>query len=351
MTFRLAFTVVLIALLAAPAGAAQFRSDAERIRIRVHQQIERAIERAHRAARSARIRAERLVRAAQLRAERLNRIQRIERIQRVERIGRIARVERIGRVGRLAGVDQSSSNDDPCRDRGWDDDYYRHCEVREETIAAGALTVDAGSNGGIRVEGWDQDTIRVQAIVQANAREEGRARELGTGVQILAGNGRVSANGPQTSGRREWWSVSYRISVPRKNDLDLRANNGGITIAGVTGNIRFDTNNGGVTLRDLGGMVRGETHNGGLTVTLDGKQWNGDGLDVETTNGGVNLNIPDGYNAQLETRTENGGFRTDYPITIQGELSYRRGISTTLGSGGPPVRVRTTNGGLRINRR
>jgi hypothetical protein len=47
----------------------------------------------------------------------------------------------------------------------------------------------------------------------------------------------------------------------------------------------------------------------------------------------------------------NGGFRSDIPITIQGELSSRRGISTTLGSGGPMVRVRTTNGGLKIGRR
>jgi hypothetical protein len=38
-------------------------------------------------------------------------------------------------------------------------------------------------------------------------------------------------------------------------------------------------------------------------------------------------------------------------VTVQGELSSRRGITTTLGSGGAPVRVRTTNGGVRINRR
>lgn len=104
-------------------------------------------------------------------------------------------------------------------------------------------------------------------------------------------------------------------------------------------------------LSDIGGSVRGRTRNGGVTVALAGQRWDGDGLDVETTNGGVTLSIPDGYNADLETRTVNGSFRTDYPITIQGELNSRRGISTTLGSGGAPVRVRTTNGGLRINRR
>ncbi len=213
-------------------------------------------------------------------------------------------------------VEQARS-EDPCRDNGWDDNTYRHCEVREETLPGGPLTVDAGNNGGIRVEGWDRGDIRVQAVVQAQAREESRAKQLASGVQIRAGGGQVSATGPD-SGGRESWSVSYRISVPRKNDLDLRANNGGITINGVSGTIKFDTNNGGVKLADLAGDVRGETHNGGLTVSLGGRQWDGQGIDVETTIGGVTLEIPDGYNADLETRTVNGGFRTDYPMTIQG---------------------------------
>jgi hypothetical protein len=245
---------------------------------------------------------------------------------------------------------QQSANDDPCREGGWDDDYYRFCEVREEALPGGPLTVDAGRNGGIQVEGWDRNEIRIRAVVTANARSESAARELAAGVQVQAGGGKVTATGPTASGR-EWWSVSFRINVPRKNDLELHANNGGITISGVSGEIRFETTNGGVRLNDLAGMVRGQTRNGGLTVALAGNRWEGQGLDVETSNGGVTLAIPEGYNADLETRTVNGGFRTDYPMTVQGELSPRRGISTTLGSGGPPVRVRTTNGGVRINKR
>jgi hypothetical protein len=240
--------------------------------------------------------------------------------------------------------------DDPCRDSGWDDDRYRACDVREYSLPAGPLTVDAGSNGGIRVEAWDRNDIRVLAVVTANAEREEDARRLASEVQVQAGSGRVSSTGP-SPGRREWWSVSYRINVPRRNDLDLDANNGGITISGVEGTIRFNTTNGGVNLRDLGGDVRGETRNGGLTVTLNGDRWNGEGLDVQTSNGGVTLSIPDGYNAELSTRTVNGGFRSDIPMTIQGELLPRRGIQTTLGSGGPPISVRTTNGGLRINKR
>jgi hypothetical protein len=247
-------------------------------------------------------------------------------------------------------VAEQVTSEDPCRDRGWDDDDYTFCEVREETLPAGPLTVDAGRNGGIRVEGWERNEIRVQAVINAHARSESDAKQLASGIQIQAGGGKVTSSGPETS-RREWWSVSFRINVPRKNDLDLTAHNGGVTIADVSGSIRFETSNGGVRLTDLGGDVRGQTRNGGLNVVLNGSRWDGAGLDVETTNGGVTLAIPDGYNADLTTRTVNGSFRTDFPMTIQGELSPRRGISTTLGSGGPPVRVRTTNGGLKINKR
>ncbi|MDO8681029.1 MAG: DUF4097 family beta strand repeat-containing protein [Acidobacteriota bacterium] len=109
------------------------------------------------------------------------------------------------------------------------------------------------------------------------------------------------------------------------------------------GNLRFDTTNGGVRLADLGGRVNGRTTNGGLTVNLSGDRWDGEGIDVETSNGGVTLSLPDNYNAELEARTINGGLRVDFPITIQGELSGRRGITTTLGSGGPRcVSARTT---------
>jgi hypothetical protein len=255
------------------------------------------------------------------------------------------------RTGHGIWDQQSDIGDNPCADtdRG-DDDHYRHCEVREERLPAGPLAVDAGQNGGIRAEGWDGNDILVRAVVQASARNEAEAKAMAGQVEVRTGGGRVTSVGP-SRGNREWWSVSYRISVPHRTDLDLNASNGGITIANVTGAITFDTTNGGVRLADLSGRVNGRTRNGGVNVMLGGSSWEGEGLDVETSNGGVTLSIPARYNAQLETRTVNGGFRFDYPLTLSGELSPRRGIITTLGSGGAPVRVRTTNGGLKLQQR
>ena len=106
--------------------------------------------------------------------------------------------------------------------------------------------------------------------------------------------------------------------------------------------------NGGVSLDGLAGDVRGRTQNGGLSVHLTGYEWDGEGLDGRSTNGGVKLPSPDGYNAELTTGTVNGSVRTDIPLLVEGDLKKR--IRTTLGSGGAPVSVTTTNGGVRLTR-
>jgi hypothetical protein len=238
--------------------------------------------------------------------------------------------------------------DDWCRDysdhnRGW------FCEVREFSLAPGELRrVNAAPNGGISVEGWGRDEVLVRAKVQAHARTDADAEEIVSEVRLGTSGGRLLADGPRT-GRRESWSVSYRISLPYESDLELSTTNGGISITEVEGDLDFHTTNGGVTLVGVGGDVRGRTTNGGLKVELKGSEWQGRGLDLQTTNGGVRVWIPDGYNAELVTGTTNGGMRVDFPVTVSGRIDRR--LRTELGSGGAPIRVVTTNGGVTISRR
>lgn len=117
----------------------------------------------------------------------------------------------------------------------------------------------------------------------------------------------------------------------------------------MAGAIEFAAQNGGIHLAGVGGDVRGRTQNGGLSVELTGARWEGRGLDAQTTNGGVTLIVPEGYDAELETGTTNGGFDIDFPVTVQGRIG--RSIRTTLGDGGAVVRAITTNGGVRVRRR
>ena len=222
------------------------------------------------------------------------------------------------------------------------------CEVREYSFASdGDLVIDGGMNGGIHVTGWDGSEVRVEARVRAQAREQDRADEILEEVEVLANARLVEADGPDMR-RREGWSVSYHVFVPYSTDLELETHNGGISLEDVSGRIRMSALNGGVKVSGAGGDVVGRTTNGGLSVELDGDRWAGEGLDLRTTNGGVTVAIPEGYSAEFETATVNGGFSLDMPMTLQGRLGRR--LRSTLGDGGPPVRVTTTNGGVKIRR-
>jgi hypothetical protein len=232
-------------------------------------------------------------------------------------------------------------------DNTWSDrDRERFCEVRDVQVKVGTrLYVDGRDNGGVSFYGWDKNEILVRALVQANADSRADAQSLAKDIKILTENDRVRADGP-TNRRYENWSVSYEIWVPRKMDLDAETQNGGIQVDGVEGRMTLRGVNGGIQLRDVAGDIRAATTNGGASAILSGASWRGVGLDLETTNGGVTLELPRNYNAELETGTVNGGLNIDFPITGSGFVSRR--IRTKLGTGGPRIRAITTNGGVRI---
>jgi hypothetical protein len=237
-----------------------------------------------------------------------------------------------------------------CTDRNNDRDRATHCEMREDTIGgANPLDIDAGRNGGIRVRGWDRGDVLVRARIEAQAETDADARRLVAAVRIDTGGSRVRAEGPETSGRDESWSVSFEINVPRTAMLTLNTNNGGIAIDDFRGTAKFHARNGGLALRNVGGDLRGDTTNGGVTLDVSGDHWDGSGLDVETRNGGINLNLPKGFSAELEAGTTHGRVSIDFPVTIQGSIG--RHLETTLGSGGPKLRAITTNGGVTIRQR
>jgi putative adhesin len=239
-----------------------------------------------------------------------------------------------------------------CRRDDWDSDRVKHCEVRETSMrpTRQALVVDPGQNGGVSIRGWDEDSIAVFAKIQTHAQSEDEAAGLAREVRVVAGGASIRAEGPGRTGRRQSWSVSFEVYVPHRTDLALETENGPVGVRDVTGRLVLAAHNGPVSLAGVGGSVRARVQNGPLHVVLTGARWEGEGLDAETVNGPVDLEIPESYSAQLETRTVNGPMRTEFPltVTIQGDVSRR--ITATLGQGGAPVRVVTTNGPLAIRR-
>src|SRR5882757_3430214 len=109
-------------------------------------------------------------------------------------------------------------------------------------------------------------------------------------IKIEAASERIQADGP-SRGRRHSWAVSYELWVPRKTSLDAETSNGSVSVTGVEGRMELRAQNGSITLKNVAGDVRGTTSNGSVNAELDGTTWKGDGLDLTTSNGSVNLDI------------------------------------------------------------
>ena len=232
-----------------------------------------------------------------------------------------------------------------------DDRLVSFCDVRVQSLGAlGAVHVDASPNGGVQIVAWDRSDVEVHSRVQARARTDGEARALADQIDIRIDGESIASDGPE-SRRNASWSVSFVVFVPARVDVTAETVNGPMSVAGVTGRMDVRTVNGPLSLHDVAGDVQAKTQNGPLSIRLAGSRWNGEGLDAETSNGPLTLEIPDGYNAQLETGSVNGPMVSDVPLTVRFDGRRSRRIQATLGDGGPPVRAVTTNGPVTIRAR
>jgi DUF4097 and DUF4098 domain-containing protein YvlB len=218
------------------------------------------------------------------------------------------------------------------------------CEMREQTVPGGGIiSVDASPNGGISVKGWDQNSVLVRAQVSAQADTDDQAKALAQQITVQTG-GQIRAMGPAQN-KENNWSVSFEIFVPTRSSVNLETVNGGVSMSDINGNLEFKTTNGGLHLQRVGGYVHGRTTNGGVSIELAGDHWDGQGLEVTTSNGGVSLKVPQNYSAQFEASTQNGKIRAAGLSTTEDKTH----ITTSLGRGGALLKVTTTNGGVSVN--
>jgi DUF4097 and DUF4098 domain-containing protein YvlB len=222
----------------------------------------------------------------------------------------------------------------------------RDMQESHEPAPEGTWRIDAGENGSVQLSEWDKDEVMICAQVTAWSRNEDAARKLLREIHVETSGGRLRAEGPEQS-KSARWGVSFKILAPRSTDLDVQAVNGGVSVEGIRGRMSLHTENGPIQIVDVAGDVEGRTINGPVSVTLTGSRWQGRGLDIETSNGPVNLTIPDGYSTELTTGTTNGPVAGAYVGVGRGRGGHH--VSMTLGSGGAPVRVVTTNGPITVN--
>jgi hypothetical protein len=151
----------------------------------------------------------------------------------------------------------------------------------------------------VTVTAWDSAAVEVETVVVARrATADSAEADLGR-IQLRRADGTIAATGPPGNAPG-WWSVGYRLRVPRQTTLAITSGSAGIAVDGVVG---------AHTLRSDDGTIR--------------------------------FTLPAGAGARLTATTDYGTIDVGFPVTTQGAVSER--LEAAVGGGGPTVRLASGN--------
>lgn len=224
-------------------------------------------------------------------------------------------------------------------------------------VKAGALVELSNVNGRVSVTSWDQPRVRIVARKEVKGDREAvtdALRELRVDIRALNGGVVVTTHYPKrgTSSFFDWIlgehvnaQVEYELTVPRSMNLDLETVNGSVRIAGVNGRHDLETTNGKIEVARCAGSIDASTTNGAITAELL-QVVRGQSLEFETTNGRIQVSVPRSLAVDVDAGTTNGSIESELPVATT--RVSRNSLRGSINGGGTPLRMRTTNGGIRI---
>lgn len=211
-------------------------------------------------------------------------------------------------------------------------------------------------------------TIRVPAEFNAQLDTAGggiKVRDLSGELKARTSGGGltfVNIDGPiegKTSGG------GIRVQDCRGN-IQISTSGGGLDVAGSSGVLDGQTSGGTVTVRQFGGPARVKTSGGGLILedvegSIDGSTSGGainatlaslpkGDLKLTTSAGGITLRLPARAAFDLDASTSAGDVRCELPISLIGKAENGR-MKGAVNGGGKPVYLRTSAGGISIQKR
>ncbi|HEX7077510.1 MAG TPA: DUF4097 family beta strand repeat-containing protein [Candidatus Eisenbacteria bacterium] len=255
----------------------------------------------------------------------------------------------------------------------------RNVSERVFPLDPGGQVVVKSQNGRIVVEAWDRPDVRVQITRVIRADDEKRAAELMRGLMVDVDTSpasiRLTSRYPKRHEEIGIWAilvhkvealnVHYYLQVPKQSSLNLRTSNGEIRIRGALGTVNaltvngdveltgaagpadVRTTNGEVRLTGISGSAIARTTNGGVTADVASLP-KGGVVNLQTTNGDVDVRLPKDVAATVEATTTNGKVNLDFPVVSQGRLTTKS-IRGTIGGGGARVSLQTTNGNVDLS--
>lgn len=141
-------------------------------------------------------------------------------------------------------------------------------------------------------------------------------------------------------------AASFHVELPTAVKVDARTMNGSISLAGVTGGIEARTVNGSINISHVAGPIEAKATNGTIEATVD-SLGEDDPVVLEGVNGSMTAVLPADLEADVQLSTVNGGIRSDFAVTTEGELSKHR-LRGQIGRSSREVVLKTVNGNVSL---
>ena len=277
-------------------------------------------------------------------------------------------------------------------------DFNKYVEREEKRFSTGGTPDVTLStfDGSIEIRAWDRPEVEVIIEKRAVSKEaaatiEVHADQNGNRVTVEVKTEKTRGFGIHFNYSR---SAKLIVSAPVSSNIAAKSGDGSIDVAHVSGRLELRSGDGSIHGRDLGGDVRAHTGDGSIklegvsgrldvdtgdgSVTASGKLTivrarSGDGSitvradagsaaqadwDIVTGDGSVTLELPDGFNGELDAHTGDGGVHVN-GIGLTGDTSdndedrrrrRKNSVRGRLGSGGKSVRIRTGDGSITLRR-
>lgn len=231
-----------------------------------------------------------------------------------------------------------------------------------------SLTIIGAPAGSITVEAWNKSEVDITADIELRAPTEAdlallstlntftldedvnHIRVLTTGTHDKAFMKRVAKKFPKTLMNLPW-KIDYHIRVPAACDIEIDAGRGPITLTGVEGAISLKALESDATLTLTGGAVMATIGAGNVRVNLAARSWRGAGALVELAKGDLTVELPPGFNADINaTILRSGQIENNYDSLVpQERTSFTpQLVRGRAGSGGATLVFRVTDGALKI---
>jgi DUF4097 and DUF4098 domain-containing protein YvlB len=238
--------------------------------------------------------------------------------------------------------------------------YVDRFEKQFNFSPGGKLQVLAKTHGNLKIIGWNQSSVRLEAekIVYYASPEDAKAllQKFPIRVRYDQTSGLIQTEGnPAPPVTMEIHLTLYVPSL--KTDLDIQVFQGDLSIESVKGWIEASIQEGSLDAKSTAGYFSCKIERGDVRAEMTGKRYEGYEFAAMTRQGSVELYLPPKYSAALQLETRNGKITVNYPAReVDGELQppeiiiskKTQSLKASVGDGGAPIRLATYSGNVSL---